>query len=407
MKYTEYRSLIFLTAASFFAGLSIGYIKFFLLGHLAEVEHSQSDKAWIIQTVGALITLGPCLTFVFGGPLASAYRKSDIMFATGAATAAIMALGASTLWLGSGWLYVFLAGLGLGLFNAARNSAVPLEASRENISTEIVNACVNNLYIVGLLLGVPLGTELYLISPNVGGWVTVLLFALCAFLGMGSRIEKEEDHLKGFKESLQKLSADCKSLFKEFHYYLLISPMLWGIAGALSLAATAFVEEKNFAGPLLASLMSVWAAFGVLSGNFLSTRLQTRRYQAAMLSSVLLAVSVALIPVVGFVGSYINNFEVLGYLLISGLLLGCGLAFGCATNLIESEFLTKIYEKKLEGTGAALMSAMTSLWAFLLGGLAALAVITQLLTSSTQFIALGAVTVAVCVLITKLKKSEG
>ena len=196
MKFRKYRSLIFLTAASFFAGLSIGYVKFFLLGHLSEIEKSPADKAWIIQSVGALITLGPCLTFAIGGPLASSFRKSSIMFAAASIISLILAFGASSIWFGSDWLYVFLAGLGLGIFNAARNSAVPIEASRENISTEFVNACANNLYIVGLLFGIPLGTELYLTAPIFGSWLAPALFFCCALLGLSSRISNEEDHQK-------------------------------------------------------------------------------------------------------------------------------------------------------------------------------------------------------------------
>lgn len=405
MKFREYRSLLFLSAASFSAGLAIGYVKFFLLGHLADHEHAPSDKAWIIQAVGALITLGPCLTFVVGGPLASAYLKSRVMSSAGVAAALVMAFGAMTHWLGSGWAYVFLAGLGLGLFNAARNSAVPLEASRENISTEFVNACVNNTYIVGLLLGVPIGTQLYLVSPSAGAWVTSALFLVCAAFGQGSRIDREEDHLRDFRESLTQLSTHCRALFREFRYYLLAAPMLWGIAGALSLAATAFVEECGFAGALAASLMSVYAAFGVVAGNFFSTKLQASRYSAAMLSSAGLGIAIALIPLVGLFNQSLNGVEHLGYVIVSLLLLLCGLSFGIATNLLEAEYLQRIYVEKLEGTGAALLSACTSLWCFLLGGSAAIAVLSGVLTSSSQFVALAAFTCIVCALIAKLAKA--
>lgn len=406
MKFGHDRSLYFLTAASFFAGLSIGYVKFYLLGYISEKEHSLADKAWIIQSVGALITLGPCLTFVVGGPLASAYRKCSIMFISAITISGIMAFGAASQWAGSGWIYLFMAGLGLGLYNAARNSAVPIEASRDNVSTEFVNACANNLYIVGLLFGVPIGTEMYVLLPELGAWICSLLFLCSALLGLGSKISGEQSHLKSFRLSFTQLASECKLLLSRFHLFLFASPMLWGIAGALSLAATAYVEECNFAGPLLASLMSVYAAVGVITGNFVSTKVTTQRYSAAFNCSLGLGISVAAIPAIGFFSESINIIGHLGYISLSAILMLCGFFFGCASNLIEAEYLTQIYQEKREGTGAALLSAMTSLWAFILGGLAAIAVISGVLTSSTQFIALSSLTCLVCALIVKLKHKD-
>ena len=62
--------------------------------------------------------------------------------------------------------------------------------------------------------------------------------------------------------------------------------------------------------------------------------------------------------------------------------------------------------RQMEGTGAALLSALTAAWAFLLGSLVAVAMIHHFLDSTTQFLALGAAALLVALMIRKLEKSE-
>jgi hypothetical protein len=406
VKTTSSRSLIFLCLASLFAGLSIGYIKFFLLGHLSHLQENPSDKAWIIQALGALITVGPCIVFYFSGPLAAAFKKSWIMYLSALTITCLMFFGSLSQWKGSAWIYVFGAGLGLGVFNAARNSAVPIEAAKSAHSTEFINACVGNLYLMGLLFGVPLGTEVYAICPLLGGYINCLLFAFSSLFGLMSSIQGESSHLKSFSNARSLLRQDCQFLGKKFKPFLFAAPILWGIAGALSLAATAFAEEKGYATALMASLMSVYAAFGVGVGNFLATRLQAIRYKAAFASIITLSISIALTPAVAPISRLFFLEASTSYWLISILMLMCGFSFGCAANLIESQYLEKIYSYKQEGTGAALMSAKTALWTFVLGGLTGIGVNQGILDIDTQFIALALVTLYVATTVRKLKRKE-
>ncbi len=400
------RSFLFLCFASFFAGLSIGYIKFFLLGELVESIYTLNDKSWIIQTLGALITLGPCLIFFMSGPLAAAFKKSWVMYLSAACLAIIMLVGNLSHWLGSVWLYIFLAGLGLGIFNAARNSAVPIEAAKSEHSIEFINAWVNNLYLAGLLFGVPLGTEIHTIAPASGGYLNCLLFCFCSLFGLLSSIRGEHDHLKTFKEAQGKLTDDCLFLGKNFSLFLLSSPILWGIAGALSLAATAYVEQRGLASSLLASLMSIYAAFGVAAGNLIATKLSSQRYRAAFYMSILLALAVALTPISAELALQFGLNNMQAYIAVSILMLVCGLSFGCATNLLEAEYLKEIYQFKQEGTGAALLSAKTAFWSFILGGLTGLAVHRGWLDLDSQFTGIASMALIVTVIIRKLEKQK-
>ena len=52
-------NLLLLILAVFFAGLGLGYVKFFSLSYLSLFEYGPEDKIWIIQAIGALITFGP------------------------------------------------------------------------------------------------------------------------------------------------------------------------------------------------------------------------------------------------------------------------------------------------------------------------------------------------------------
>ena len=104
------RCFAFLTAAAFFAGLGLGYLKFYLLGLLTSL-YEPVDKAWIIQAVGAIITLGPCVVYPISSPTAAAYCKRHVMAWSGWVTALVLLAGVLSGWAGSAWLYLFLSGM--------------------------------------------------------------------------------------------------------------------------------------------------------------------------------------------------------------------------------------------------------------------------------------------------------
>jgi MFS family permease len=398
-----------LIAAAFLGGFGLGFVKFFLLGHLCHQVYSINDKDWIIQLVGAVITAGPWLVYVVSGPLAAAYRKGAVMFWSGSVSAGGVMLGALSNWSGTAWLYIFLTGLVMGIFNPAKNAAIPLEAALSGRSTELINAALNISYIAGLLAGIPSGAWLYDAYPAHGGLMAVLILAGASACGNLCRYPEEAAHLQGFKTSFLSLIRDSSFLLKKYPVYLLVSPLIWGIASAVSLAVTAFAEQRGVADAVAASFMSVYAAVGVAAGNAITPKMVKVRHGAAALASAGMALVILAIPgsVCLLQGTWMPMPTRVLYWVIVALVVLLGLCFGIATNLLEAEFFSLVYKDRKEGTGAALLSAGTALFPFVLGGTIGLSLYRGWVTAASQFYWVAAASALAAGLILRLAIQKG
>ena len=402
-------NLRYLIVASFFAGLGLGYTKFFAFSFLGAEAGSLQAKTWIIQVVGALITVGPFLIYFLSGPLAAGYRKRRVLFLSGAATAGVMLLGLASGWVGTAWSYVFMAGVLMGVYNSARNATVPIEAAHSTRSTEMINAWLNIAYLAGMLIGVPGGVEMFQRSPFWGAMLGVAVFASAALFGGLCFYPREDGHLEPFHEARRRIMGDSWDLLKKYWLYLTPVALIWGLASATSLAATAFAEESRLGTATQCSLLSLFAAVSVGAGNALAEKLKFDRYRAAAGAAAGMAVMVLAIPTVVLV---LHPSKSLGqntvpYIGMVIVVLGLGLMFGLASNLLEAEYFNLVYKERKEGTGAALLSASISFFSFLFGGVVGLAIIYGWFGSVSQFIWLAAAAALTALLVVRLGMVHG
>lgn len=380
-------NFLWLILAAFCAGLGLGYLKFFTLSYLSLMEYGPDDKIWIIQAIGALITFGPFLAYLVAGPTAAAFRKAALMRYSAAASAALLLAGLLLEWRGSAWFYVFLTGFIMGVFNPAKGASIPLESARSGRSTEFITAILAIVYIMGILAGAPFATEVFQRNPSLGAVISVLIFLLTALFGGMCFFPTEAAHLEPFKKSFWGLLEDTRWLFKNYWIYIVAPSMIWGMASATSLAVTAYAEERMLGTATKCSLMAAYATIGVIIGNAMSVRLKRVRYLAASVCSVGMVLVLVSIPLIVELSQPSMRIEENARLyLVLALDLGLlGLLFGIATNLIESEYYSLAYAARKEGTGSALLSAMTAFFPFVMGGAIALAVIMKLASAITQF----------------------
>jgi acyl-CoA synthetase (AMP-forming)/AMP-acid ligase II/1-acyl-sn-glycerol-3-phosphate acyltransferase/acyl carrier protein len=374
-----------LITATFFASFGLGYIKFFGLGYITTELYTPADKTWLIQAVGALITVGPALIYFLAGPLAAARHKRWIMATSSLVTALMFIFGFFTTWAGTIWLYIVFTGLIIGFFNSAKMAAVPLEATRSGGTTVYVNGILTIVFLLGMLFGIPCGTKMYEVSPAAGTWLGVIVFMIASISALFCDFPSEK--VETFKDSFSGLVKDTLHLSKKYWAYLVAGPLLWGVAGAVSLAITAYAEEMRLGSAVLCSLMSLWAAVGIIIGNGLSNLFTQFRYTAAVFASLSLVFLIAFYPgFIEFLGpgpTVEENFGIYLWAAFAFILLGA--AFGVATNLVDADYLEKVGEENKEGPGAAFQSALVAFFNFALNGLVFLAISKQVLDSSSQF----------------------
>ena len=147
---------------------------------------------------------------------------------------------------------------------------------------------------MGMLIGVPAGAAFYEYIPAIGPWFGAAIFFAAAIVSWF--LEFPDEHLTTFRKSFSGLVGDTVSIFSKFWPYLVAGPMLWGVAGAISLAITAYAEHLNLGGPVLCANMGLWAAIGIIVGNIISNYFINVRYTAAFSSSVFLVVCIYFYP---------------------------------------------------------------------------------------------------------------
>ena len=139
--------LVLLLLSCFFSALGLGYVKFFVLGYLSSEVYTTEDKIWLIQAINSLLTVGPVLAYVFTAPLVSACKKRHVMTGSTLLTGVVLTLGHFSGWPGSAWLYLFLIGLIMSVYAAAKMAAVPIEAKESGRSPFFVNGMLSLIHI--------------------------------------------------------------------------------------------------------------------------------------------------------------------------------------------------------------------------------------------------------------------
>jgi acyl-CoA synthetase (AMP-forming)/AMP-acid ligase II/1-acyl-sn-glycerol-3-phosphate acyltransferase/acyl carrier protein len=375
--------LALLLLSCFFSALGLGYAKFFVLGYLSTEVYSTEDKIWLIQAINSLLTIGPILAYILTAPLVSACKKRHVMTASALLTAGILTLGHFSGWPGSPWLYLFLIGLIMSVFAAAKMAIVPIESKESGRSPFLVNGMLSAVFIVGMLAGLPLGTYCYEWDVLRGLAVGIGIFLLASASAFGL-VYKNERKI-AFGKAYANLVEDSISLFVKHILYLVSSPLIWGVAGAVSLAVTAYAEQRSLGGATECSLMSLYAAIGIIAGNLLSPRLAPKRYAVSFLSSLAILALVICIPV--FVETGLNQVEDPQniYFPLAIYIGFVGFFFGICSNLIDAEYLERVGEEGKEGTGATLHSFCIAGFAFLVCAIVGLSILRGWMDAISQF----------------------
>lgn len=398
------KNLIYLLMSTFLVTFGIGFFKFHAVTFLCQSSYELQDKEWIIQLVGALMTIGPVLVYVISGPLAATFQKRWVMFCAAGLTTVYLTFGAASGWMLSVWFYLLLVGLSTGVFSVAKMALVPIEAKDSGKTTTSVNGVLSIAFIVGMLSGITCGTWLTTNVPDLARTLVPVIFLAGALPCMGIHYSKEEK--QPFKKAQSLLLKDSITLLGRYPMYLFSTPLIWGIAGALSLAVTAYAEILELGTAYLCSLMSLYAAVGIIAGTVISNKLHENKYKASAISCLSMVVLMGCLPWLVELSLTISGSTNLTYGVVSVYMVVMGVLFGICTNLIDSTFLEKVAEDKLESAGAALQSAAISLFSFLVGGSAFLAIWFKWVSSSTQFYLLTALSCLALVLILLLAIRE-
>lgn len=397
-----------LLAATFLVSFGLGYAKFYGFGYVCgNIYTDPSDSSWIIQALGALITIGPAMIYFLAGPLAAARKKRLIMSSFTLITGLMFITGALTSFLGTIWTYIFLVGTFMGFFNSAKMACVPLEAMRSGKSTIYVNGMLTIAFIIGMLTGVPTGTWFYENLPAGGVWFGGAIFFSASVVSWFLKFPVE--HLEPFKRTLSNLIRDTHTLSRKYWAYLLSGPVLWGVAGAVSLAITAYSIEMKLGTNFWCANMGLWAAIGIIIGNAVSNYFGTIRYTAAVISSGILVVCILFYPsfieAMGPGPTIEENISV--YIMASAAFVVLATFFGIVTNLVDADYLLLVGQDEKEGEGAALQSALVAFFNFALNGIVFLTIYRQIIDSKSQFMLLAGLTLLATIPVVVLLKGHG
>ena len=381
-----------LLIASFLSAFGMGYLKFYGVSYMCDHTYTVQDKEWVIQLIGAILTFGPVAIYFVSAPLAASIKKAKVMSASAFVTGLILLFGYMNGWVGTMWLYLFLSGLMIGIFSVAKMSCVPIQAEASKYSVTSVNAGMSILFVVGLIVGAAMGTSIYSNYNQYAAWTIIAAFFFATLSSLFCIYTHEK--LEKFSTAQKELFTDTVKLLFKYPLHLSGSPLIWGIAGALTLAVTAYIEIAGVASATKSSFILLYAAFGSILGNLLSMKIKKDAMRWCLIFVVLLTISIPLFPVLVNLTLSAGLAKDTIYIIVAFKMGLMGVFFGCATNIIDAEYLKKIGDINKEACGAALQSFMISLFTLLIGSLLGLLIYKQVLDSVTQFFILSILTVA-------------
>jgi len=356
-------------------------------------QHGDSSRDWLIQTISAIITIGPVIVYAISAPLAASIKKSRVMAFSLWFGMFFLLFGGLTNWLGSPFLYLAAIGLALGVYSAGKMASVPLASFTIGKSTALTNAIMSVVFLFGILSGLPSGTMFYNHFPQHAYMFFLAGLGIAGLCGLQCKFSNEQT--SSFIKEEKKLLSETQNLYKKYSLMLISSPMLWGIAGAANMAITALVVREKLATPQVAAFIPLWAAFGVIAGTLVSPVFNNFRYKVAAAAAFFMLIIIPFFPTVSF-----------SYLVITLTTVVLGFFFGIATNLIDSSFLEFVGNEKKEGTGAALQSAMLALCTVVIGSGVGIALKNNIIPPNAQFIALSIITLIPVVLAVFLVKQN-
>ena len=381
-----------LIVSVFFLSFGLGYIKFFGVGYITATMYTPQDKGWILQVVGSLLTLGPTAIYFVAGPVAAAFPKRIVMALTAMLTAGLLLLGHQTGFLGTIWLYIILTGLITGFFNSTKMAAIPLQAVDSGRTTTMVNGVLTIIFTVAMLTGIPVGMYFWENHPSIGIWIAIAVFAAAGVFSLGNRYKVE--NLSPFSERSRLIIKDTSVIVRRYWPFLVSGPVYWGVAGAVSLSITGYVEEMKLGSATMCSLMSLWAAVGIIVGNVASNWMTKSKYTAAFTCGIALVLMIVTYP---YLINWMSPSQIIAenasiYWFAAFLFIIIGTVFGIVTNLVDSAYLEAVAKDKMEGQGAALQSALVSLFNFAISGAIGFCMYKNLITSVNQFVVLAILT---------------
>jgi len=226
-------SYIFLLISAFLGAYVLGAFQFYMLEYLVS-EYGTGSRDWLIQTISAIITIGPVIIYAVSAPLAASIRKSRVMAFSLWFGMIVLLIGGISDWFGSPFLYLAVVGLALGIYSAGKMASVPLASFTIRKSTALTNAIMSVVFLLGILTGLPSGTLLYNHLPDHAYLILLLGLGIAGLCGMQCSFTYEQTG--SFIKEEKKLISETQNLYKKYALLLVSSPMLWGIAGAANMA---------------------------------------------------------------------------------------------------------------------------------------------------------------------------
>ncbi len=336
--------------------------------------HLQQIEEAITQGVAAMITLGVIAGYFINAPLAGVWRCGRLFAMSGLG----VAIGSLLVLVVNPWVILFLVGGAYGAACAARGKTVPLLSTATGLSNTFTSGLINAAMVIGLLAGTMLGTGLADLHEKTGGyWPTHLIVMVALLLSAlaGVFVTPPEPAPIPFTQGARDLFGGTWRMFLR-HWPLLVGGGLaWGVISAMSLAMYVDVQERLNLDKDLAATLALFSVVGAVVGNLLSDRWSRRRY--VLTEFFLMAVAVGGYPYLvqpawGYAGAAVAAAVI-------------GTLFAAGANVLDARFLRLAAEEGQSGRGSTLMSLTHSIFIFVVGSGAAVALLMGWVSAINQF----------------------
>lgn len=325
--------------ASFFATL-----KFYLWWEL------KSGIAPDLQKIAGYMSLGWVLAYLVWWAFASVFLKKYYLFIISILSFIFISIW-YFVWFWTNWFFAVIITLVWFLYwlwSVVKSIIISIEIRKTGLAETLVNALIWVIFVVFIIIGSIVGSTLF--AKMGHNWYLVIMGMLTIAAVLSFSLDYDNVSFSTLirnwrrsyfferKESLTQAMwdylPDLKYILKHYSFIIITSSFLWTISTIVSQASVELSVNSFWIETSKAAYVLLYSALWAIIGNFLSVKMNKKRWLFFIMFNSLFAFVILLFP---FLAKDFKSLSIMAVIL--------WIFFGISSNLVDSFLLKTIWDE--------------------------------------------------------------
>ncbi len=322
-----------------------------------------------LQVLSGYLSLGWILAYLLGWALAYTFLKKYLLFSFSFLTLIFVIIAYIFPISSNFWLAFIVSGLGFfyWLWVVLRNILVSIEIQKTGMVDTKVNGIISIVFIVFLIIWTIAGSTIF--EKFGHNWFLIIIGLLVLSSIVSLFLDYDNISIKsllknGFKNyklerthklkvALKNYFPELKYIFKNFSSIIILSSIIWSVSTVVSQKAVEYSVDTFNKLPSEAAYLLLYSSVWAILWNIISGFLSKYRWKSFFVLNIFLWTLIIIFP---FFNSTFFQVWIIAFLV--------WLVFWSSTNLIDSFYLSRLWEQDKKEYGSATYGLIFSIILF-------------------------------------------